>query len=203
MTNWLAQVDQLLYDGETVQSRVEVGEGGVVVTTHRVLVFTPDREGANYTAVDRPNVSGVTERTVGNGSLLEPALKGTIVGGFLLAGGYFVSLDSLVGGIDLTGTGQIGLGGFLGLMQQLLTALALVDELMTVAGAGAIILATALFGLYLLSRERVIVVGVEGREDVHMTAPDDDVTLAIEDALTVDPGSAGQSAPQPPEEPPG
>jgi hypothetical protein len=203
MERWLGRVDQLLYDGETIESRVEVGEGGVVVTSHRVLVFTPQSDGANYTAIDRPNVNGVGPTTVGNESVLAPALKGTIIGGFLLAGGQFVSLDSLVGGIDLTGTAQVGLGGMLGLMQQLLGGLALLDELMTMAGAGAIILAMLLFGVYMLSRSRVIEITVEGGENVTMPAPAEDVTPAIEEALTVEPGSAGRSPPQSPRESPG
>ncbi|MFC7026658.1 hypothetical protein ACFQH8_02280 [Halomicroarcula sp. GCM10025710] len=38
------------------------------MTSHRLLAFTPDREGPNYRTVDRPNVEGVDVRTSGEGS---------------------------------------------------------------------------------------------------------------------------------------
>ena len=62
---WVERAEGLLYEGESVRETVPVGAGGIVVTTHRLLAFTPDREGPNFRQVDRPNVDGAEVRTVG------------------------------------------------------------------------------------------------------------------------------------------
>jgi len=135
--DWVERAEELLYDGESVREQVRVGAGGVVVTSHRVLAFTPDREGSNYRAVDRPNVDGVGYETSGELPFLRQAVKAIVVGLVLLAAGMTVSLDSLVSGIDLNsgGTaGAVGLGRMMGLMQTMLSLLAQLDDLMRLFG---------------------------------------------------------------------
>ncbi len=94
--DWVARAESLLYDGEVIEADVRLDRGGVVVTSHRVLVFTPDREGSNYRQVDRPNVEGVDVTTSGDWSFLELGVKALVVGVVLVAAGMTVSLDSLV-----------------------------------------------------------------------------------------------------------
>ena len=48
MAGWKSRVDDLLYDGETARETVDVGTSRVVVTSHRVLAFTPDADGENF-----------------------------------------------------------------------------------------------------------------------------------------------------------
>lgn len=175
MTGWLDRVDQLLYDGEEIRDRVDVGAGGIVVTTHRVLAFTPDGEGTNFRDVDRPNVTGVSETTSGTTRYLQWAVKPIVVGVVLIGAGQTVSLDSLVGSVEIgAGTARVGLGGMLGMLQTFLSLMARLDELMTMAGALALLVGTLALGVYALSRSRSLVVSVAGDgEDIRLPAPED------------------------------
>lgn len=192
MSRWLARVDDLLYDGETVESEVSIGEGGVVVTSHRVLAFTPERDGANYDYADRPNVAGVERRTRGKTVLVGPAVKAFVVGGFLLAAGQLVSLDGLVGSVDLSGTGQLGLGGFVRMMQTMMDLLAMLDEVMTVLGAVSLLAAVLLVGGYLWTRESILVVAVGGDDDLVLSRDEgeEDVLERLERAVRPGPAAS-------------
>lgn len=178
--DWVERAGELLYDGETIREQVRVGDGGVVVTSHRLLAFTPDREGPNFRQVDRPNVEGVDRRTAGNADFLEQGVKALVAGIVLLAAGQLVSLDSLVAGVSLNGVGSAGatgLGGMLGLVQGMLGLLARLDDIMTLFGGLALALAAVVLGVYLWSREAVLVVSVAGGDDVELSAPEDVAVL--------------------------
>lgn len=174
MSRWFARVDGLLFDGETVETRVDVGEGGVVVTSHRVLAFTPDDEGSNFEYVDRPNVDGVERTARGQLRFAIAAVKAILVGAVLLAAGHFVSLDGLVGSIDMTGAGGMGLGGFLSAMQTLLNLLAVLDEILTALGALVLLLGAFLLGVYAWTRTDLLVVEVAGGDDVELRVGEGD-----------------------------
>lgn len=178
MSPWFARVEELLFEGESVETKIDIGEGGLVVTSHRVLAFTSDDGGANYEYVDRPNVTGVKRATRGTASYLTPAVKALIVGAVLVAAGQVVSLDDLVGGIELSTTGGMGLGGFLGLMQSLLGILAMLDEIMTAVGALALLFGAGLLGIYAWSRADLLVIEVAGDDDIELPAADTDDGLA-------------------------
>lgn len=193
MSRWFARVDDLLYDGETVESRVDVGEGGVVVTSHRVLAFTPEADGANYRYVDRPNVGGVERTARGNATVLAPAIKAFVVGGFLLAGGQVVSLDGLVGSVDLSGAGATGLGGMLAMVQSLLGLLAVLDEAMTAGGALAVLAGALLVGGYLWTRRQLLVITVTGEDDLELPAADADDALVERLDRAVRPDAASET----------
>jgi len=177
---WVDRAEDLLYDGETIQTEVRVGDGGVVVTSHRVLVFTPDREGSNYRQVERPNVDGVSATTSGDGEFLELGVKSLVVGGALVAAGMVVSLDSMVEGVALDGgqtAGAVGLGGMMGLLQTMLALLAQLDDLMRLFGGLALAFAAVVLGVYAWSREDLLVIAVAGDDDIDLPAPDDDGAL--------------------------
>lgn len=168
-------VDELLYDGETVRNEVGLGDNRLVVTSHRVLAFTPDREGPNYRAVERPNVEGVSLTTDGETDHLEGGVKALVAGLALVAAGYTVDLDGLVSGVSLSGsaaTGAAGLGRMMGMLQTMLGLLARLDDLLRLFGGLALLLAVVVLGVYLRSRERVLVVEVAGDDDVHLPAPE-------------------------------
>ena len=180
MTGWLDRADELLYDGEESIERVRIGEGGVVVTSHRVLVFTPGGDGANFRDVDRPNVVGVAAGTSGEWAFLERAIKALVAGGVLLVAGQTVSLDSMVEGIEIgASAGQVGMGGMLGLLQTFLSLMAQLDELLTLFGALALLFGAIVLGVYAWSREAELVVSVAGdEEDLRLPAPDDAAAVA-------------------------
>ncbi|MFC6864010.1 hypothetical protein ACFQGE_11150 [Halomicroarcula sp. GCM10025817] len=197
--DWVERAGDLLYDGETVETEVRVGTGGLVVTSHRVLAFTPDRDGPNYRAVDRPNVEGVDVTTSGEPTFLEQGIKALVAGVVLVAAGQFVSFDSMVAGVAVDGgqaASAVGIGQMLGLLQTMLTLLAQLDDLMQLFGGLALALAAVVLGVYAWSRERVLVVRVAGGEDVTLSAPaDEGVVDRVRAALR--PGDAPADGPLP------
>ncbi|MBX0324226.1 hypothetical protein EGH21_14400 [Halomicroarcula sp. F13] len=197
--DWVERAGDLLYDGESIREHVRVGDGGVVVTSHRLLAFTPDRDGPNFRQVDRPNVEGVDRRSAGNADFLEQGVKALVAGVVLVVAGQMVSLDGLVAGVSLDGVGSagaMGLGGMLGLLQGLLRLLAQLDDIMTLFGGLALALAAVVLGVYLWSREAVLVVSVAGGDDVELSAPEDDTVLErIRAAVRPDGPSSAASEP--------
>ncbi|MFC7026659.1 hypothetical protein ACFQH8_02285 [Halomicroarcula sp. GCM10025710] len=100
-----------------------------------------------------------------------------MVGVVLVGAGQVVSLDSMVEGISLgsgEAAGAVGLGQMMGLLGGLLTLLAQLDDLMQLFGGLALALSVVVLGVYAWSRERVLVVGVAGGEDIVLSAPDDE-----------------------------
>jgi len=194
--DWVARAESLLYDGEVIEEDVRLDRGGVVVTSHRVLVFTPDREGSNYRQVDRPNVEGVDVITKGDWSFLELGVKALVVGVVLVGAGMTVSLDSLVSNVSLDSGGAasaVGIGGMLGMLQTMLTLMAQLDDLMRLFGGLALAFAAVVLGVYLWSRDRLLVVRVAGDDDIELTAPDDErVVDRIKTAVV--PGAAPADA---------
>jgi hypothetical protein len=108
----------------------------------------------------------------------------------LVAAGQVVSLDEMVGGIDVGTGGEMGLGGFIGLMQSLLNLLALLDELLVAAGAIALLVGALFLGAYAWSREELLVVEVAGDDDIELPAPERDDAVADDLARAVGPGPA-------------
>jgi hypothetical protein len=197
MTGWRGRVEDLLYEGETVRETVEFEGTSVVVTSHRVLAFTPEMDGANFKQVDRPNVVGVDTDAKSEAALLERTVKVGLVGGVLLVGGYVLDFGAIVGDVDLTGggtAGQVGIGNILGPLQSMLDLLRSLDLYMQLAGALALLLAVALFGVYWHLRDPTLVIEVAGDDDIHVPRPGGDTETAqrLERAVaaeqTADPG---------------
>jgi hypothetical protein len=196
--HWVERAEGLLYEGESVRETVPVGAGGIVVTTHRLLAFTPDREGPNFRQVDRPNVDGAEVRTVGTFRFLQRAVKAFVVGGVLLAAGLAVNLEGMVAGISLDSGGTastVGIGGMIGTLRTVLSLLARLDDLLRVFGALALALGAVLLAVYLWSRERLLVVAVAGGEDIELAASDEAVVDRLQAALFQ------ETAATPPEDP--
>ncbi|MFB6222273.1 MAG: hypothetical protein ABEH86_01195 [Haloarcula sp.] len=205
--DWVARAELLLYDGEEVEEEVRLDSGAVVVTSHRVLVFTPDRDGANYRQVDRPNADGVAVTTSGNWDFLELGVKALVIGVVLVGAGMTVSLDGLVGNVSLDSGGAasaVGIGGMIGMLQTMLTLMAQLDDLMRLFGGLALAFAVVVLGVYLLSRDRLLVVQVAGDDDIELAAPNDErvveqiETAIIPGAPSADEPAAGQSPPDDP-----
>ena len=60
MSQWRERAEEMLYAGESVEETFEVDDARILVTSHRVLAFTPGAEGATFQQADRPNVAGVS-----------------------------------------------------------------------------------------------------------------------------------------------
>lgn len=177
MSRWQQRVEKLLYDGETVEEGFDFATSCIVVTSHRVLAFTPEMDGQNLKQVDRPNVTGVGTATQAKWALLERSLGIGVVGGILVAAGIFLDFEGIVGDADpATGAdgGQLGLGGVLETVQQLFSILARLDDFMRLFGSLALLLAVSLFGIYWHIREQTLVIETAGdTADIHVPRPAD------------------------------
>lgn len=195
MAGWEARVEALLYNGETVSSGHELGTSSIVVTSHRVLAFTPDSEGANFRYVDRPNVDGVTVTSGGDDAHLRTALRAVAYGVAFLLAGWFLPLDSVLSNVAMpSSTGRLGLGGIAGLLQTLLGLLRNLDDLLVSFGALALLFSCVPMGVYLWSRERALVIEVAGEEDIVVPTDDEDADrLADELWGTLAPATAQES----------
>lgn len=198
---WKRRVEDLLYDGETVEESIELGTTRVVVTSHRVLAFTPDMEGENFTQTDLPNVESVDASSRSDGGLLSRAIKFGVVGAVLVVLGLIIDFESILGGatFDADAAQEVGAGGIISLAQQLINFMIQLDYLMRVFGALALLLAAVMFGVYWFLRDPTLRITVAGdRADIHLPRPADtsetqarlEAAIFPESAVEV-PGDAG------------
>jgi hypothetical protein len=179
-TRWAGSVEDLLYEGESVRQEVTVGDDRVVVTSHRLLAFTPTGEGENYRQVDLPNVADVSAGHDGERTLLGQAGRAFLYGAVLLAVGVFVDFGAFVPtGVfaNADAAGRIGLGGVIGLVQRFLNLVASLDEVARLVGALVVLFSVFVLAVYMLTRDRAVVVHVAGdAEDVVVPIDDDEVS---------------------------
>lgn len=200
MEPWLARAEDLCYEGEEVTESVSLGEGGVVVTTHRVLAFAPESEGKPFQEAKRPNVEDVRRSDVGTLAHVVRAVKLLVVGAVLVVVGVVLDLDALVGDVGLSGTGGagVGLGGVMGLLRTMLDLIAMLDDLMVLGGALALLAAAAMFGVYLWSTESSLVVDVAGGDELEVVTDEwpegEDVVGRVERAIAPGSGNARSGA---------
>ncbi len=169
MATWQSRVEQLLYDGEEVDHQVGDDRMGVVVTSHRVLAFTPEADGANFRAVDRPNVVDVERTNTGETRWLVSGSKWLVVGVLLAIGGLVFDFEGIFGGVEVNQeAGQVGLGGILGLFALLRTIFAVMDDALILGGSLASLGGLAAIGWYLQSRTPSIRIDVAGEDDISL-----------------------------------
>jgi len=200
MADWSDRVEELLYEGEDVTERVSVGGAHVVVTTHRVLAFTPEMDGENFRQVERPNVTDVAVRTTGETRFLLTGFRAGLFGIVLLGVGMAVDFGALMGDIDLTdtSTGQMGIGGILGMLQGMISIISSLDDYMRMIGALLLLVALVPVAVYIYTRETRLVVSIAGGDNLPIASSPDDAegTVArLREAILpegVSPGSDGR-----------
>lgn len=168
---WQGDVEDLLYDGESVDRTVDFEDGSVVVTSHRVLVFTPESDGKNFYQVDRPNVVGIALGHDGNATHVERGIRWGLIGLIMAGAGYAFDFGDLAAGMQIDGgaaegVGAVGLGGLMGMLNTLVTFISVLDDLLTMFGALAILLSVAVFAFYVQTRERVLTIERAGDDAV-------------------------------------
>jgi len=173
---WAGSVEGLLFEGESLRRAVSMGDNRVVVTSHRLLAFTPTADGETYRQVDLPNVGDVRAGHDGEDSRVARALRMFVYGAILLAVGVFFDFGSIVptdafGSVG-EGAGQLDIGGLLGMMRTMLELIAMIDDLALAFGA-LFLLFGAFVVVYLFIRDRVLVVSVAG-DDPDITVPPGD-----------------------------
>jgi hypothetical protein len=174
-----------LFAGETVETRVDVGRGWVVATSHRLLTFDPDASGRRFVTVDRPNVVGV--RVTGGGSrrVRSSALRAGLYAVVLLVGGLAarsLGLESLfVTNADVGNTP--GVGGLVSLLSLVGALVALLVDLLLVGGA-VLGLAALGFGVwYARGRQPTLIVERAGEDALTVSLPSHAVGRRLADGL--------------------
>ncbi|WP_135663486.1 hypothetical protein [Halorhabdus rudnickae] len=190
MADWSDRVEELLYEGEDVTEQVSVGTAHVVVTTHRVLAFTPEMEGENFRQVERPNVTDVAIRTDGETGFLMTGFRAGLFGIVFLGTGLVVDFGALLGDVNLgemdAGAGAMGIGGILGMVQAMIDILSSLDDYMRLFGLLLLLFSLVPIGVYVYSRETRLVVSIAGGEDLPIAASPDDAdstVAALRDAI--------------------
>lgn len=182
MARWSDRAEELLYDGESIEQEIDVATATVVVTSHRVLAFTPESDGANFLQADRPNVTGVSLHSEGDSSFLNQGLRAALYGIVLVAAGLFLPLDAILGGVSMpSATGELGIGGILGLFQTMLDLIRSLDDIMRLFGLLLLAFSVVPLGVYLWSREQTLEIGVAGEgEPIRIPTPDMETTQVVE-----------------------
>lgn len=190
MTGWREQAASRLRNGETIVTTVPVGANGIVVTSQRLMAFTPEGDGPNYRVVERPNVEAVRLETVADDDWLEYVFKGGLGGLVGVAVGLTVDFGSLlaIGSVDTSGAGQVGVGGLLAVLERVTTLLGRLDQVFLYGGLLALALGLAALGRYVESREHTLTIAVAGDDPIRVLAPADseDALARVERSLDGD-----------------
>jgi hypothetical protein len=147
--------EDCLPPGEQPEVTVELSPGWVAITDREFLLFHPDRDPA-FTRTPLANVTGLLVRRTGGqpligyvpGAILY-ALFGTVPGSLLLS----VSPGGLIAIPEAPGSGQIET-----IVQTLGWAMGLLGTVLVFSGILAALLAVAVVGYWLLSREVALVI---------------------------------------------
>lgn len=169
------RLSSMLFQGEEVEEELSIDGARVAVTTHRVLVFTPDGDGRRFDHADRPNVLDADVETTGRGSYASWGAKSGVYGVVLLGGGLLLKssgiLDSLGAATPSESAPGAGIAGALGRLPQMLGAFT--DGILL--GGGLLLLAAAaLAAMYLRSRKQELVIKRAGRDAMRVPLRGDD-----------------------------
>ncbi|SDM22818.1 hypothetical protein SAMN04487949_1349 [Halogranum gelatinilyticum] len=180
--------DRWLYAGESVVAREPLGTGWLAVTTHRLLVYTPDTDGPRFTGYDRPNVKDVRVDAGGNTRYLAVLPRAAVYAVVLLGGWFAFGRAGLTSLLAVDAGGSLSVVGMAGLFGTIRRALELLELALLGGGLLLAVVAIALCGLYLASRRSRLVVDVAGEGTVALSLPAGaraaDVSLTrIHDAL--------------------
>jgi len=176
MSGWQNRVEELLYESESVSEVLDIDSSRVVVTSHRVLTFTPEMDGENFQQVERPNVTGVETSAQGRTTLAGRSIRYGVYSLLLILAGFVINFDALIGDIQFDGeaASQTGAGGIVGIAQGMLNLMTQLDQLMQVVGALVLLAAVVMFAVYWLLRVPTLAIRVAGEgSDLHVQRPED------------------------------
>lgn len=188
---WQSKVDDLLYESESVEEIVDIDNARVVVTSHRVLTFTPEMDGENFEQVERPNVTGVATSALSRTGLAARSVRYGIYSLMLMLAGLFINFDSMVGEIQFNSEAaqETGAGGTVGFAQSMLNIFSQLDDFMQLIGALGLFISAVLFAVYWLLRTPTLAIEIAGdRDDLHVPRPEDPdlAVTALNEAIIID-----------------
>ncbi|MFW6435066.1 MAG: hypothetical protein ACOCY1_01665 [Halovenus sp.] len=198
MSGWQDRVEELLYESESVSEVLDIDSSRVVVTSHRVLTFTPEMDGENFQQVERPNVTGVETSAQGRTALAGRSIRYGVYGLVLVLAGVFIDFEALIGDVsfDSEATSQTGASGIVSIADAMLNGMTQIDELMQVVGALVLLVAVAMFAVYWLLRVPTLAIRVAGDGgDIHVQRPEDvdDAIRRLESAILPESEIGGRS----------
>ena len=180
-----ARLSRLTYDGESLVDGVTVSGGTVGVTTHRVLALTPEAEGPNLQAVERPNVEDVAAAAAGDAAHGVRALRFGVYALALYGGSYLVNFDSVS---TVEPSSAPGAGEVVSMAVAMTGILSAVDDVLRIAGVLVLLVALVFLALYGRSRDRHLRIEVAGDDPVRVPmnrnehAPTERLAAALEKA---------------------
>lgn len=194
---WRERVDELCYDGEHVERRVDLERATVVVTTQRVLAFVPHTAGPAFRHVDRPNVGTITLEMSQRLAALCAGIVAAFAGVATLEMATSVAVSSVVPSVGLEGIAPLpGSDLLVGFVETVLAAieavLVLLQWSVLLVGVAALVVAVGLVAYYVRSRTRRLVMRVSGDDDIVIPVTGTD----LEDELVADLEAAIRPAPE-------
>lgn len=175
MARWSERASQRLRDGEHIEESIPFGDNGVVVTNQRLLAFMPESEGANFRAIERPNVEGARLRSIGNPDWLGYMARGGLAGVVGIIVGTKMEFSGLIslGGIDPRAASKTGVGSMLGMLRSIADLVGKIDDAMLVVGLLGVAVWLGALGMYIQSREHVLQITIAGEGTLQVPAPKD------------------------------
>lgn len=171
----------MLFQGEEVEEELSVEGARIAVTTHRVLVFTPDGDGRRFDHADRPNVVDATVETTGHDSYASWGTKCGVYGAVLLGGGVLLKssgiLERLGAATSSESASGAGASGLLGGLPQMLGTL---TDGVLLGGVALLLAAGALTAMYLQSRKQELVIERAGRDPMRVPLRSDDAEQVVD-----------------------
>lgn len=165
----------MLFQGEEVEDEYTVEGARVAVTTHRVLVFTPEGDGRRFDHADRPNVLDANVETTGHSSYVTWSVRSAVYGTVLLGGGVLLKVSGILEQLGGTQPPADAPGAEIAQMVSLLPeVLGTLMNALLVCGGLLLVVSFGLVGLYLESREQELVIERAGREPMRVPASGDD-----------------------------
>lgn len=169
------QLEPLCYGGEAFIEPATVDGGVIGITSHRVLVLTPEGPGARFHAIDRPNVVGFATRTTGPTGHRNRALVAGVIGVGLLAVGAVIDFDG-VGLLEAVPGGDV-LVWLYGLVVALLDVFGPIAGTFRLLGLLGLLAALGSAGWYLWKTNWVIEITVAGAENVRIPITRDQMSV--------------------------
>lgn len=179
--SWSEHVDELLFDGERERQRIDLETATVVITNHRVLVFTAGGDGPTYRHADRPNVTRVSVDIESAPRHLLWMAVFLFLGTGLLVVATTTNFAAAVGGVELGGGGLTGIAATL--LSFVETLLVVFDITLVVIGVVLLLVAAVFSTRYARSRSRRLVFRISGDDDIAVPVTTADLEAGRPEAL--------------------
>lgn len=176
------RLNELLFEGEEIEERTSLDAAEIAVTTHRVLVLTPEGDGRAFDHADRPNVAGTTVENTGEDAYLNWGVRSGVYGIALLSGGYLLKQSGVFGVLsDAQAEGSPELGGILQVTAALSSVFETLTGLLLLVGILSVLAAGALLYRYNNSRSQELVIELAGRDPIQIPVEEAEGERAVDE----------------------